>query len=133
MARHVWGSSIVGDTVREAPGRRAGRSLLAYGEVQVGPGRLALGVESLGHASAGVRSVCERAVAAVGVDPDDVLVVRISERAIEVDAIDPDDLDWPVRTWRVTSEQLRERVRQGVQANDQSRIDGIDMFRRFED
>ena len=52
----------------------------------------AVGVESLHLASAGVRSIYERAVAVTGVDPDDVLVVRVTERAIDVDAIDPDDL-----------------------------------------
>ena len=53
-------------------------------------------------ASADVRSVYDRAVEAVGVDPDDVLVVRVAADAIEVDAIDPDDVEWTVRTWLVT-------------------------------
>ena len=75
--------------------------VLAYGEVRVGPRFLAIGVESVFRSSADVRTLYERAVDAVGVDPDDVLVVRITEEAIEVDAIESNDLGWPVRTWRV--------------------------------
>jgi hypothetical protein len=100
---------IVGDAERGVPDHVA-RAALAYGEVRVGPGLLWIGVESLCHVSTTVRSIFERAVAAAGVDPDDVLVVRVTEGAIEVDAIDPDDLDWPVRTRLLTSGQLGERT-----------------------
>ena len=58
----------------------------------------------------------EQAVAAAGVDPADVLVVRVTEAGIEVDALHPDDASWPVRTLRVTADVLRQRLgRQGLE------------------
>jgi|SRR5215216_4623687 len=64
------------------------------------PGEIAIGIESLPHVSPVQRGLYKQAVAAAGVDPDNVLVVRITETSIEVDALDPDDARWPVRTHR---------------------------------
>jgi hypothetical protein len=75
---------------------------LPYGEVRIGPGGIAIGFESVTDLSPVQRTLYEQAVAATGVDPEDVLVVRIGEAGIEVDAIDRDDVCWPVRTLRVT-------------------------------
>jgi hypothetical protein len=87
-----------------APGDRARRSPLPYGEVRVGPREIAIGIESLPHVTASQRTLFERAVAAAGADPADVLVVRVTEAGMEVDAIDPDDADWPVRTLRLVAD-----------------------------
>ena len=65
-------------------------------------GELAIGFESLLHVSASVRAVVAWAVTAAGVDPDDVLVVRVTEAGVEVDAIDDRDLNWPARTVTVS-------------------------------
>jgi hypothetical protein len=75
---------------------------LPYGEVRVGPAGIAIGFESVTDLSPVQRTLYAQAVAAAGVDPEDVLVVRIGEAGIEVDAIDRDDVCWPVRTLRVT-------------------------------
>ncbi|MET1019215.1 MAG: hypothetical protein ABWX62_04450 [Microterricola sp.] len=88
--------------------------MLPYGEVHVLPGEIiithrlrrhrrpdARGVESLPHLIPAQRSLCEQAVEASGVEPESVLVVRITEVGIEVDAIDTDDARWPVRTKRL--------------------------------
>jgi hypothetical protein len=83
---------------------------LPYGEVRVGPGELAIGVESLRQIPRVQRGLYEQAVAAAGVDPDNVLVVRIAEASIEVDVLDPDDARWPVRTQRITPAELRQRA-----------------------
>lgn len=80
--------------------------------MRVGPGEIAIGVESLPHVSPIQRGLYEQAVAAAGVDPNNVLVVRITEASVEVDALDPDDERWPVRTQRVTPADLRQRVGQ---------------------
>ena len=93
-------------TVRDG----ARHQTLAYGEVRVGPGEVAIGVESLPHVSPIQRALYEHCVAAAGVDPDDVLVVRVTEASIEVDALDPDDAQWPVRTHRVAPTDLCHRV-----------------------
>jgi hypothetical protein len=95
--------SIVDDD--PAVGDRSCRARLPYGEVRVGPGELVIGVESLPHVSPIQRCLYEQAVAAAGVDPDDVLVVRVTETGIEVDALDPDDERWPVRTRRVAPDR----------------------------
>ena len=75
---------------------------LPYGEVRIGPAGIAIGFESVTDLSPARRTLYGQAVAAAGVDPEDVLVVRIGEAGIEVDAIDRDDVCWPVRTVRVT-------------------------------
>jgi hypothetical protein len=80
--------------------------------VRVGPGEIAIGVESLPHVSPVHRGLYEQSVAAAGVDPDNVLVVYITEASIEVDALDLDDPRWPVRTQRVRPAELRQRVGQ---------------------
>ena len=82
------------------------RTLPAYGEVRVKDGEIAIGVESLPHLSHAQRRLYDQAVAVTGLDPDDVLVVRVTEVAVEVDAIDTADAHWPIRTRRVTRTEL---------------------------
>jgi hypothetical protein len=103
--------AIVADDARPVQDGVPSTALL-YGEVRVGPGTIAIGVESLPHVSPVQRGLFERAVAAARVDPDDVLVVRITEASIEVDALDPADPQWPVRTRRVAPGDLRQAVGQ---------------------
>ncbi len=90
-------------TVREGLRHMA----LPYGLVRVGSGEVAIGVESLPHVSRCQRDLYEQAVAAAGVQPDNVLVVRITEASVEVDAIDVEDARWPVRTQRLAPADLR--------------------------
>jgi hypothetical protein len=50
------------------------------------------------------RQLFERIVGACGLDPDDVVEVRISEGGVEIDLVEFDLPDWPLRTvacWRV--------------------------------
>ena len=49
----------------------------------------------------------EQAVTAAGVDPDNVLVVRVTEAGAEVDAIDERDRNWPVRTVTVSAAAMQ--------------------------
>ncbi len=72
-------------------------------------GELAIGFESVLHVSASLRAVFERAVTAAGVDPDDVLVVRVTEAGAEVDAIDDRDRNWPARTVLVSAAAMQHR------------------------
>ncbi|MET0418317.1 MAG: hypothetical protein ABW022_20075 [Actinoplanes sp.] len=75
--------------------------MLPYGEVHVLPGEIIIGVESLPRLIPAQRSLYEQAVDASGVEPEFVLVLRITEVGTEVDAIDTDDARWPVRTKRL--------------------------------
>ena len=111
MSVAASGTSISADDVRAVrDGVRD--TALPYGEVRVRPGEIAIGVESLPRVSPVQRGLYEQAVAAAGVDPDNVLVVYITEASIEVDALDPDDARWPVRTQRVAAAELRQRIGQ---------------------
>jgi hypothetical protein len=83
---------------------------LAFGEVRVGRGEIAVGAESLPDLIPTQRGLYEQAVAAAGVEPENVLVVRVTEAGIEVDAVDTDDACWPVRTRRVAADDLRQLV-----------------------
>jgi hypothetical protein len=105
------GTTVVADdarTVREGLCHTA----LPYGHVRVRSGEIAIGVESLPRVSRFQRSLYELAVVAAGVQPDNVLVVRVTEARIEVDAIDVDDARWPVRTQRVALAELHRLLRQ---------------------
>lgn len=104
----IEGSVVAGD-VRATP-TGAFRAVLPYGEVRVGPDQLVVGFESLAHVSPVQRQLYEQAVAAVGVDPDDVLVVRVNEASIEVDAIDADHECWPVRTLHLAAGAARRHI-----------------------
>ena len=103
------GTPIVADDAR-AVRNWVRHTALPYGEVRVGPGEIAVGVESLPHVTPVQRALYEQAIAAAGVDPDNVLVVCITEASIEVDALDPDDAQWPVRTQRVAPANLPQRA-----------------------
>jgi hypothetical protein len=104
------GTSIVADDARTV--REWLRcTTLPHGQVRVGSGEIAIGVESLPPVSPVQRGLYEQAVDSAGVDPDNVVVVRITEAGIEVDAIDADDPRWPVRTRLLGPAELRERVR----------------------
>jgi hypothetical protein len=83
---------------------------LPYGQVRVEAGEIAIGFESVVHVSASVRELFERAVATAGVDPENVLVVRVSEARVEVDVIDDRDISWPARTVRVAAAAARHRA-----------------------
>jgi hypothetical protein len=72
-------------------------------------GQIAMGFESVLHVSASHRDLFERAVAAARVDPDNVLVVRVTEAHIEVDFIDLDDVEWPARIARLAADAMRHR------------------------
>lgn len=98
--------------VRCLVGEERVRRPLAYGEVRVEPGGIAIGVESLPDVCEAHSDLYEQSVVAAGVDPENVLVVRITEAVIEVDALDPDDPSWPVRTLRVSTAELHQRVSQ---------------------
>ena len=80
--------------------------MLAYGEVRVEGGEIAIGVESLPGAGIGWRALVARAVAAARVELDNVLVVRISEARVELDVLDEQDVAWPVRTVRVSASAM---------------------------
>lgn len=90
-----------GDARRSCGGGRL--ETLPYGTVRSAAGELIIGVESLAHVTATQRTLFEQAVAATCVDPDDVLVVRITEVGVHVAAIDVDDERWPVRTVHVAA------------------------------
>ena len=92
---------ITAGAVRAAPADGACHSMLLYGEVRVGHAELAFGFESLPDVSPSHRALYEQAVAAAGVDSENVLVIRITEAGIELDVLDFDDARWPVRTRRV--------------------------------
>lgn len=92
-------------------GRAGGRpETLPYGTVRLGAGEIIIGVESLAHVTATQRSLFEQAVAAAGLDPDDVLVVRITETGVHVAVLDTDDERWPVRTVHVAADELSART-----------------------
>ena len=84
---------------------------LPYGEVRVDDGEVAIGCESALYVSTSLRELFDRAVAATEVDPENVLVVRVTEALIEVDAIDVRDISWPTRTVSVTAEAMQRQER----------------------
>ena len=92
-------------TLGVAPAKptRAEARVLGYGEVRVGGGEVAVGIESLRGVGIGWRVLVAQAVAAAGVELDNVLVVRISEARVEVDVLDEHDVAWPVKTVRVSA------------------------------
>ena len=95
-------------TLEAAPATpRVEAGVLAYGEVRVGGGEIAIGFESLPEVGIAWRVLLAQAVAAARVQLDNVLVVRISEARVEVDVLDEHDLAWPVRTVRVSAGTMR--------------------------
>ena len=74
---------VVGGPLADRGGSR--RGTLPYGEVRSGPGEITIGVESVATLTATQRTLFEQAVAAAGVDPANVLVVRLAESASRSD------------------------------------------------
>jgi hypothetical protein len=102
-------SSADQPTLEAAPATlpRVDAGVLAYGEVRLGGGEIAIGFESLPEVGIAWRVLVAQAVAAARVRLDNVLVVRISEARVEVDVLDEHDLAWPVRTVRVSAGRMR--------------------------
>lgn len=69
---------------------------LPYGEVRMRPGDVAIGWESVPHASPSIGRLYEQAVTASRLDPATVLVVRMTEMQVAVDYVDFQDPSWPV-------------------------------------
>ena len=97
--------SVFADQAPHVQGR-VRRRPLAYAEVRVEPGEIAIGFESLPDVCEAHHDLYEQSVVAAGVDPENVLVVRITEAVIEVDTLYPDDPSWPVRTSHVSTAEL---------------------------
>lgn len=74
------------------------------------PGDVAIGWESVPHASPSIGRLYEQAVTASRLDPATVLVVRMTEMQVAVDYVDFQDPSWPVRTQHVTFGAMRDSV-----------------------